>query len=95
MLGPGRRCEEHEAGRQRRRRASKAACAAQVLAEPVCADCGATDDLTAEHPWPQVRGGSDRHLVTLCRSCNAKRGTGLALGGWGGVGWSRRPQRPA
>jgi len=61
-----------------------------VLAEPVCARCGSTVDLTGGHRWPLVRGGSNdqSNLETLCRVCNDEEGSGLRLGGWGGVGWS-------
>jgi len=40
--------------------------------QPFCSDCGATEDLTADHlRWP-ARGLEDVDVV--CRSCNSKRG---------------------
>lgn len=42
-----------------------------------CVYCGATDDLAADHIYPQSKGGSDDldNLQTLCRSCNSRKGT--------------------
>lgn len=41
-------------------------------ASPVCVDCGATEDLTADHlRWP-ARGPADVEVV--CRPCNSRRG---------------------
>lgn len=41
-----------------------------------CRLCGASDDLTVDHIWPQSLGGDDEldNLRTLCRSCNSKKG---------------------
>jgi hypothetical protein len=40
--------------------------------QPWCSDCGATDDLTADHRrWP-ARSLADVEVV--CRSCNGRRG---------------------
>jgi 5-methylcytosine-specific restriction endonuclease McrA len=43
---------------------------AQVEAYPVCATCGSTTDLTADHVVP---GWDESPLQTLCRACNAAR----------------------
>jgi 5-methylcytosine-specific restriction endonuclease McrA len=45
---------------------------AQIRRSPVCASCGATQDLTVDHIVPLSRGGSSdlSNLQTLCRSCN-------------------------
>lgn len=42
-----------------------------------CKTCGATDDLSVDHIVPQRRGGTHAldNLQTLCRSCNARKGT--------------------
>ena len=50
-----------------------------IRAHPFCAECGATDDLTADHVVPLSQGG-DPHgaLVVRCRSCNSRRGAPLA-----------------
>lgn len=76
QLSPTQPCEPCRAERKRRRNAAAEACAAQVAAEPRCEDCGATEDLTADHRWPMALGGSDRpaNLVTKCRSHNAGKG---------------------
>ncbi len=48
--------------------------------QPFCTDCGATDDLTADHSreaWQRrARGLAIRleDVETLCRSCNGRRG---------------------
>jgi len=53
--------------------------AQQVQAQPWCFDCGATEDLTAEHINSVGQGGSeDGPLITLCRPCNSKRGARLS-----------------
>ena len=50
------------------RRLSKRA----IRRQPWCSDCGAVDDLTADHlRWP-ARNLDDVDVV--CRSCNSKRG---------------------
>lgn len=50
---------------------------AQRRRVPYCEECGAVDDLTADHLIPLADGG---HLLgplrTLCRSCNSSRGHG-------------------
>ena len=52
---------------------------AAIAAHPYCADCGSTNDLTADHVVPLSQGG-DPHgaLVVRCRSCNSRRGAPLA-----------------
>lgn len=42
----------------------------------VCATCGATEDLTLDHVWPESRGGGAtvENLRVLCRSCNSRKG---------------------
>lgn len=42
-----------------------------------CLRCGETEGLTVDHVAPQSRGGSDdmENLQSLCRSCNAIKGT--------------------
>lgn len=42
----------------------------------VCVECGATDDLTLDHIWPQALGGEHtvENLRVLCRSCNSSKG---------------------
>lgn len=48
--------------------------------QPFCSDCGATDDLTADHSpeaWERHAAGLPIRLVdvdVVCRSCNSKRG---------------------
>lgn len=41
-----------------------------------CVICGSTDDLTLDHIYPWLLGGSDTedNLRTLCRSCNSRKG---------------------
>jgi 5-methylcytosine-specific restriction endonuclease McrA len=42
---------------------------------PFCAECGATEDLTADHVEPLANGGHPLgELRVLCRSCNGRRG---------------------
>jgi 5-methylcytosine-specific restriction endonuclease McrA len=45
---------------------------AQIRRSPVCASCGAGEDLTVDHIVPLLRGGSSdpSNLQTLCRTCN-------------------------
>ena len=49
----------------------------QIRREPVCARCGATEDLTADHLIPRAKGGTiEDGLRTMCRPCNSSRGAG-------------------
>jgi len=49
----------------------------QIAREPVCAWCGSTTDLTADHIVPRKYGGTIADgLKTLCRPCNSSRGAG-------------------
>ena len=45
-------------------------------AQPACAVCGATSDLTVDHVVPKATGGNDDrdNLRTLCRRCNSSKG---------------------
>ena len=46
---------------------------------PWCEECGATEDLTADHIVPLARGGDPLgKLRVLCRSCNSRRGGNAA-----------------
>lgn len=42
----------------------------------LCLLCGATEDLTLDHIWPQVLGGEHtlENLRVLCRPCNSSKG---------------------
>ena len=48
--------------------------------QPFCSDCGATDDLTADHSpeaWERVAAGLPVRLAdvdVVCRGCNSRRG---------------------
>lgn len=44
-----------------------------------CVLCGAGDDLTLDHIFPHVAGGSDDsvNLRVLCRSCNSSKGPSI------------------
>jgi 5-methylcytosine-specific restriction endonuclease McrA len=47
----------------------------QVAREPICALCGAVEDLTADHIVPVAAGGPiDGPLRTLCNPCNGRLG---------------------
>ena len=49
----------------------------QIRREPMCARCGATNDLTADHLIPRAKGGTVADgLRTMCRRCNSSRGAG-------------------
>ena len=45
-------------------------------AQPACAVCGATTDVSVDHVVPKVAGGTDHvaNLQTLCRRCNSSKG---------------------
>lgn len=48
--------------------------------EAHCANCGSTEDLTIDHNIPLAEGGRDdtsNASVTLCRTCNARKGRKL------------------
>jgi 5-methylcytosine-specific restriction endonuclease McrA len=48
---------------------------AAIAADPRCVDCGATQDLTADHIIPIAHGGNPLGpLQVLCRTCNSRRG---------------------
>ena len=56
------------AAHQRRSRQARAL-------HPFCAECGATEDLTADHVEALANGGHPLgELRVLCRSCNSRRG---------------------
>jgi 5-methylcytosine-specific restriction endonuclease McrA len=62
------------AAHQRRARAA-------IALHPWCSECGATDDLTADHLIPLAKGGNPLGaLRVLCRSCNSRRGAKSAKG---------------
>ncbi len=83
---PWPRCAAHRRARQRVRDANRATARAVVAASPVCADCGATRDLTSDHVRPLARGGSNAGPQrTLCRPCNSRRGSQIS-GSTGGRG---------
>lgn len=44
-----------------------------------CVLCGATEDLTLDHIFPHIEGGSDDpvNLRVLCRSCNSSKGASI------------------
>jgi 5-methylcytosine-specific restriction protein A len=47
-----------------------------IALQPWCTNCGATEDLTADHAYPSKRTGLTLGDVdVLCRSCNAAKGT--------------------
>lgn len=51
-----------------------------VKAQPWCSDCGATEDLTGDHPIPLAQGGSkDQQPIVRCRSCNSRKGARLGV----------------
>lgn len=69
-LVDGTRCAAH-GGKIHNSRTWKRISRAARAASPLCALCGATDDLTADH----VRRGSlARGVRVLCRPCNSRRG---------------------
>jgi 5-methylcytosine-specific restriction endonuclease McrA len=76
VLTSGTRCTDHQRQWKRWRNQSAKAAADQVKREPRCSVCGATDDLTAQHPIPRSKGGAPEHVdETLCRRHNSQRGT--------------------
>lgn len=48
-----------------------------IRRQPWCSERGSREDLTADHAIPVSAGGLDTlgNARTLCRSCNAKRGS--------------------
>jgi len=49
----------------------------QAIADhPWCANCGAVDDLTTDHPTAMAKGGAalPEVVVVLCRRCNGRKG---------------------
>lgn len=68
-------CPSHRIERKAVRNADRPIARAVVAASPVCARCGATEDLTADHVVALARGGSNHGLRrVLCRSCNSSKG---------------------
>lgn len=41
-----------------------------------CLECGSREDLTIDHVIPKSKGGTNKsdNLITLCKSCNTKKG---------------------
>jgi 5-methylcytosine-specific restriction protein A len=55
----------------------QALAAAAIAAQPWCTDCGATEDLTGDHPIALANGGHPLQVSEVrCRSCNSARGAG-------------------
>ena len=46
-----------------------------IARHPYCVDCGATDDLCADHIVPRSQGGANviENYAVRCRSCNSRR----------------------
>jgi 5-methylcytosine-specific restriction endonuclease McrA len=46
-----------------------------IARHPYCADCGSTDDLTADHVVPTSQGGKNvmSNYEVRCRRCNSSR----------------------
>jgi 5-methylcytosine-specific restriction endonuclease McrA len=65
--------------------------------QPFCSDCGAADDLTADHTpeaWRRRNAGLPIRLEdvdVVCRGCNARRGRARPTGGGAQV---LRPEPP-
>ncbi len=75
----GARCRTCTRARKRVRNSNAATARAVIRSTPVCADCGSTRDLTADHVVPLARGGSNAGPQrVLCRPCNSSRGGRLA-----------------
>lgn len=76
-LGDGSRCLEHERRWKQLRDSDRETAKTIVAASPVCAVCGATEDLTAGHVVRLIEGGRhDGPRQTECRSCNSKANRG-------------------
>ncbi len=74
-LSQATRCPRCAARRRVVRNADRPIARAVIAASPVCARCGATEDLTADHVVPLARGGTNYgRRVTLCRPCNSSKG---------------------
>ncbi len=74
-LSRGTRCPSCTAHRRVVRNADRPIARAVIAASPVCARCGATEDLTADHVVPLARGGTNHGpRATLCRPCNSSKG---------------------
>jgi 5-methylcytosine-specific restriction protein A len=55
----------------------QALAAQAIAAQPWCSDCGATEDLTGDHPIALAQGGHPLQVPEVrCRSCNSARGAG-------------------
>ncbi len=84
LLTRGSRCPGHEHVRQSKRWQDKTIAKVVVEASPVCScigcrlhkgPCGATVDLTADHPIALAKGGTnEQRRVVLCRRCNSSKG---------------------
>ncbi|WP_099022637.1 HNH endonuclease [Mycolicibacterium palauense] len=87
VIATGTYCDEHTPKDCRVRRGPGQAAHDQVWralsirarrAQPWCSDCGATEDLTADHVIPKSAAPELVHapenLAVRCRSCNARRG---------------------
>ena len=48
-----------------------------------CKHCGSKEDLTIDHIYPEVHGGTDycENLQTLCRRCNSVKGDSIPYPG--------------
>ena len=71
----GSRCIRCQRAVKAVRNADRPIARAVVAASPVCAKCGATDDLTADHVIALANGGTNHGpRQTLCRPCNSRKG---------------------
>lgn len=67
-------CPPHRRARKAVRNADRPTARAVVAASPVCAICGAAEDLTADHVVPLARGGThEGERQVLCRACNSRK----------------------
>lgn len=74
-LTPATRCRRCTAARRAVRNADRPIAKAVIAASPVCAICGATEDLTAGHLISLANGGTnDGPRETQCRPCNSRLG---------------------